>query len=291
MNLKGTGVALVTPFTKNNEVDFSALANLVNHVIEGGVDYLVVLGTTGESVTLSKEEKKKILEKVKEVNAGRLPIMLGVGGNNTAHVIKEMEGIDFTGVSSILSVSPYYNRPSQEGIYQHYAAIAQKAPVPVVLYDVPARTGSSVLPETTLRLAKDFKNIIAMKDASGGLDKCKAVVDGAPQGFAVTSGDDSLALGMMKLGAHGLISVIANAYPKETVAIVNAALKGDYDASQKAHNHLQAVMDVAFDDGNPSSIKYFLYRKGMIENILRLPLVPVKKESADKIDKVFEVFK
>ncbi len=288
MNLKGTGVALITPFTKENEVDYTALTKLVNKVIEGGVNYLVVLGTTGESVTLTKDEKKKVVAKVKEVNAGRLPIMLGIGGNNTAEIVHEIETTDYTGISSILSVSPAYNRPSQEGIYQHYAAIAKASPLPVILYNVPARTGSSVAIETSLRLAKDFKNIIAMKDASAGLEQCKGLVNG---GFAVTSGDDALALDMIKLGAVGLISVIANAYPKEVVAIVDAALEGDFNAAQEAHNHLTPVMNVAFDDGNPSSIKYFLHKQGLIENTLRLPLVPVKKESAERIEKVWESFK
>ena len=288
MNLKGTGVALITPFTKENEVDYTALTKLVDKVIEGGVNYLVVLGTTGESVTLTKDEKKKVVAKVKEVNAGRLPIMLGIGGNNTAEIVHEIETTDYTGISSILSVSPAYNRPSQEGIYQHYAAIAKVSPLPVILYNVPARTGSSVAIETSLRLAKDFKNIIAMKDASAGLEQCKGLVNG---GFAVTSGDDALALDMIKLGAVGLISVIANAYPKEVVAIVDAALEGDFNAAQEAHNHLTPVMNVAFDDGNPSSIKYFLHKQGLIENTLRLPLVPVKKESAERIEKVWESFK
>ncbi len=288
MNLKGTGVALITPFAKENEVDYTALTKLVNKVIEGGVNYLVVLGTTGESVTLTKDEKKKVVAKVKEVNAGRLPIMLGIGGNNTAEIVHEIETTDYTGISSILSVSPAYNRPSQEGIYQHYAAIAKASPLPVILYNVPARTGSSVAIETSLRLAKDFKNIIAMKDASAGLEQCKGLVNG---GFAVTSGDDALALDMIKLGAVGLISVIANAYPKEVVAIVDAALEGDFNAAQEAHNHLTPVMNVAFDDGNPSSIKYFLHKQGLIENTLRLPLVPVKKESAERIEKVWESFK
>jgi 4-hydroxy-tetrahydrodipicolinate synthase len=257
-------------------------------VIEGGVNYLVVLGTTGESVTLTKDEKKKVVAKVKEVNAGRLPIMIGIGGNNTAEIVHEIETTDYTGISSILSVSPAYNRPSQEGIYQHYAAIAKASPLPVILYNVPARTGSSVAIETSLRLAKDFKNIIAMKDASAGLEQCKGLVNG---GFAVTSGDDGLALDMIKLGAVGLISVIANAYPKEVVAIIDAALEGDFNAAQEAHNHLTPVMNVAFDDGNPSSIKYFLHKQGLIENTLRLPLVPVKKESAERIEKVWESFK
>ena len=288
MNLKGTGVALITPFTKENEVDYTALTKLVDKVIEGGVNYLVVLGTTGESVTLTKDEKKKVVAKVKEVNAGRLPIMIGIGGNNTAEIVHEIETTDYTGISSILSVSPAYNRPSQEGIYQHYAAIAKASPLPVILYNVPARTGSSVAIETSLRLAKDFKNIIAMKDASAGLEQCKGLVNG---GFAVTSGDDGLALEMIKLGAVGLISVIANAYPEEVVAIVNAAIEGDFNAAQEAHNHLTPVMNVAFDDGNPSSIKYFLHKQGLIENTMRLPLVPVKKESAERIEKVWESFK
>ncbi len=288
MNLKGTGVALITPFTTENEVDYTALAKMVNKVIEGGVNYLVVLGTTGESVALTKDEKKKVVAKVKEVNAGRLPIMIGIGGNNTAEIVHEIETTDFTGIASILSVSPAYNRPSQEGIYQHYAAIAKASPLPVVLYNVPARTGSSVAVETSLRLAKDFKNIIAMKDASAGLEQCKSLVSG---GFAVTSGDDALALDMIKLGAVGLISVIANAYPKEVVAIVNVAIEGDFNAAQEAHNHLLPVMNVAFDDGNPSSIKYFIHKQGLIENTLRLPLVPVKKESAERIEKVWESFK
>ncbi|MFM7024125.1 MAG: 4-hydroxy-tetrahydrodipicolinate synthase [Flavobacteriales bacterium] len=287
IDLKGTGVALVTPFTKNNEVDYAALEKLVNHVIAGGVNYLVVMGTTGESVTLSKDEKKKVVAKVLAVNNSRLPVVLGLGGNNTAELLEELQTTDFSGISALLSVSPAYNRPSQEGIYQHYAALAKKSPLPIILYNVPARTGSCMDVETTLRLAKEFKNIIAMKDASAHVNQCMDMIYGAPEGFIVTSGDDGLALPMMAFGAHGLISVIANAYPKETVAIVNAALKGDFVAARKAHFALTPVMKVIFEDGNPAGVKYFLHKLGIIENVLRLPLVPVKKDTAAKIDRIF----
>ena len=285
---QGTGVALVTPFTKDGAIDYPALAKLVEHVIENKVDFLVALGTTAETPTLSTEEKQAVLRFVIQQNNKRVPLVCGAGGNNTAAVIQQLQTWDWNGVDGLLSVVPYYNKPTQEGIYQHYAAIVKASPLPVILYNVPARTGSSVAIETSLRLAKDFKNIIAMKDASAGLEQCKGLVNG---GFAVTSGDDALALDMIKLGAVGLISVIANAYPKEVVAIVDAALEGDFNAAQEAHNHLTPVMNVAFDDGNPSSIKYFLHKQGLIENTLRLPLVPVKKESAERIEKVFTSFK
>ena len=287
IDLKGTGVALVTPFTKNNEVDYVALEKLVQHVISGGVNYLVVLGTTGESVTLSKEEKKKVVAKVIAVNAGRLPVVLGLGGNHTAELLSELKHTDLTGIDALLSVSPAYNRPSQEGIYQHYAALAQKSPLPILLYNVPTRTGATVEVETTLRLAKEFKNIVAMKDASAGVQQCMDMLYGAPEGFVVTSGDDSLALPMMALGAQGLISVIANAYPAETAAIVNAALKGDFATARAMHYKLMPVMKVIFEDGNPAGVKYFLHKLGLMENVLRLPLVSVKKETAAKIDKMF----
>jgi 4-hydroxy-tetrahydrodipicolinate synthase len=287
IDLKGTGVALVTPFTKNGEVDYAAIEKLVNHVTSGGVNYLVVMGTTGESVTLSKDEKKKVVAKVLAVNAGKLPVVLGLGGNNTSDLLEELQSTDFKGIDAILSVSPAYNRPSQEGIYQHYAALAKKSPLPIILYNVPTRTGATVEVETTLKLAKEFKNIIAMKDASAHVNQCMDMMCGAPEGFVVTSGDDSLALPMMAFGAHGLISVIANAYPKETVAIVDAALKGDFAAARKAHFALTPVMKVIFEDGNPSGVKYFLHKLGMMENVLRLPLVPVKAETAAKIDKMF----
>ena len=287
IDLKGTGVALVTPFTKNNEVDYAALEKLVQHVISGGVNYLVVLGTTGESVTLSKEEKKKVVAKVIAVNAGRLPVVLGLGGNHTAELLSELQHADLTGIDALLSVSPAYNRPSQEGIYQHYAALAQKSPLPILLYNVPTRTGATVEVETTLRLAKEFKNIVAMKDASAGVQQCMDMLHGAPEGFVVTSGDDSLALPMMALGAQGLISVIANAYPAETTAIVDAALKGDFATAREMHYKLMPVMKVIFEDGNPAGVKYFLHKLGLMDNVLRLPLVSVKKETAAKIDKMF----
>ena len=284
MNLKGTGVALITPFTKENEVDYTALTKLVNKVIEGGVNYLVVLGTTGESVTLTKDEKKKVVAKVKEVNAGRLPIMLGIGGNNTAEIVHEIETTDYTGISSILSVSPAYNRPSQEGIYQHYAAIVKASPLPVILYNVPARTGSSVAIETSLRLAKDFKNIIAIKEAAGDMVQAMHLLKNKPKDFLVLSGDDMIALPMVLAGGSGVISVIGQGFPKEFSEMIRLGLNRKVDDAFKTHYLLSDSIDMIFEQGNPAGIKQVFHSLGIAENTVRLPLVKVDDSLVSRID-------
>lgn len=282
--ISGTGVALVTPFTKDLEVDFDGLTNLVEHVIKGGVDYLVILGTTGETVTLTNDEKQKIVAKVKEVNNGRLPIVLGHGGNNTKSLIESLGRLDLDGISAILSVCPPYNRPSQEGLYQHYKAFAEVCPLPFILYNVPGRTGVNMSVETTLRLANDFKNIIGIKEASGNLNQIMQILRSAPEGFQVISGDDGITVPLISVGAHGLISVVANAFPKEISMAVRSALQGDYQLAKENHYKLWDLMALSFEDGNPGGVKCMMEKIGLINNTLRLPLFPVRKEVDVKIE-------
>lgn len=288
--ISGTGVALVTPFTKDLEVDYVGLENLVKHVIKGGVDYLVVLGTTGETVTLTNEEKQKVLAKVKEVNAGQLPIVLGHGGNNTKSLIESLKTLDLEGISTILSVVPPYNRPSQEGLYQHYKAFAEACPLPFILYNVPGRTGVNLEVETTLRLANEFDNIVGVKEASGKLDQIMQILRFAPKGFQVISGDDGITVPLISVGAHGLISVVANAFPKEISMAVRSALNGDYQLAKENHYKLWDLMNLSFADGNPGGVKCMMEKIGLIENNLRLPLAPVNESVeaaiAEAVDKM-----
>ncbi|MFN4235339.1 MAG: 4-hydroxy-tetrahydrodipicolinate synthase [Bacteroidia bacterium] len=281
--LKGTGVALVTPFNSKYEVDYQGLTRLVKHVSDGGVDYLVVLGTTGESVTLTKDEKKKILEHVLSVNANKLPVVLGIGGNNTQEILETISHTDFSGISAILSVSPYYNKPIQEGIYQHYIKIADACPVPVILYNVPGRTSSNMLPETTLRLAQ-HNNIIAIKEASGSVEQVMKIIKNKPDNFMVISGDDALTLPFMAVGAVGVISVVANCHPKPFSEMVNYCLNTDFISAQKIHYKLLDVIDLLFVEGNPGGVKAALKALGIIEDYLRLPLVNVSETTYKKID-------
>jgi 4-hydroxy-tetrahydrodipicolinate synthase len=280
--LKGTGVALVTPFNAQLEVDYNALTRLVKHVSDGGVNYLVVMGTTGESVTLNKEEKKKILSHIKSVNERKLPIVLGIGGNNTQEILETIEHTDFTGITAILSVSPYYNKPTQEGIYQHYVKIADACPVPVILYNVPGRTSSNMLPETTLRLAK-HKNIIGIKEASGSVEQVMKIVHKKPEDFMVISGDDALTLPFMSVGAVGVISVVANCNPKLFTDMVNHCLNADFIAAQKLHYQLLEIIDLLFVEGNPAGVKAALKALGIIEDYVRLPLVNVSEATYNKL--------
>ncbi len=284
---RGTGVAIVTPFNKDYSVDYNSLTKLVEHLIKGKVEYIVVLGTTGESVTLSKEEKEKVVTHVVEVVKKRLPIVLGLGGNNTQDILDYCKDkAHFKGIDAILSVSPYYNKPNQRGIYEHYKAIAQTCPVPVILYNVPGRTGSNIAAETTLALAKEFKNIIAIKEASGNMEQCMKIIKNRPKDFLMISGDDLLALPLVACGADGVISVVANAYPKDLSELVRQILNGNVKASQKLHYKLSDIIEKLFVDGNPAGIKAVLEAIGICKAHLRLPLVNVNKETLTAINKL-----
>lgn len=281
---KGLGVALVTPFLENGGVDMAGLQRLVEHNINNGTDYLVVQGTTGESVTLTKEEKKSVLEFIIEINHGRKPIVLGVGGNNTAEIVESLKNMDTQGVDGILSVSPYYNKPTQEGIFQHYKAINQATKLPIILYNVPGRTSSNVTAATTVRIAKECKNIVAVKEASGNLEQIMHIINNKPKGFLVLSGDDALTLPHIAAGGDGVISVIGNAFPKRFSRMVHAAMEGDMVQARKDHYDLFELIPLLFAEGNPAGIKRVLSTLGICKEHLRLPLVPVSKELAAKLD-------
>ncbi|MDG2226784.1 MAG: 4-hydroxy-tetrahydrodipicolinate synthase [Flavobacteriales bacterium] len=284
MNMfKGVGVALVTPFQSNGQVDFTALQRLVEHQINNGTDYLVVQGTTGESATLSSDEKKAVLEFIIEINAKRLPIVLGIGGNNTRAVVEGIESAELKDVDGILSVSPYYNKPSQEGIYLHYKTISAATSKPIILYNVPGRTMSNVLAQTTLRIARDCKNIVAVKEASGNLEQVMEIINNKPEGFVVLSGDDALTLPHMAIGGDGVISVVANAFPKRFSTLVHAAMENNMDLAREKHYELFEVIQQLFADGNPGGVKHVLKLLNICDDNLRLPLVPVSKDVADKL--------
>jgi len=270
---QGTGVALVTPFNTDGSVDYNGLKNLINHLVEGGIDYLVSLGTTGETATMTKEEKKKVWAYTAEVNDNRLPLIAGIGGNNTLSVAEEMKSFDTNGYSAILSVSPYYNKPTQEGIYQHYKYLAEVSPLDLMLYNVPGRTMSNMSPETTCRLAHDFKNIIATKEASGSFDQFNQIMRDKPEDFLLISGDDPVTLPMMALGASGIISVIGNALPKQFSDMVRLCMAGDFKGATPAHLSLVEFTRLAFAEGNPAGIKAALKQLGICGDTVRLPLV------------------
>ncbi len=276
--LTGTGVAMVTPFKKDGSVDFSSLGKLTDHIVKDGCEYLVPLGTTGESATLNTKEKVAILEYIKERNNNRIPIVLGLGGNNTMEVINEFRNFNFIGISAILSVSPAYNKPTQAGIYQHYKMIAAESPVPVILYNVPGRTASNMTAETTLSLAHDVKNIIGIKEASGNIEQCMFIIKDKPKDFLVISGDDSITLPLIGSGADGVISVLANAYPKVFSEMVRKALKHDFTKAQQLHYQLLKIIPMLFAEGNPAGVKCALSAKKICEQFVRLPLVPVSKK-------------
>ncbi len=283
LDLTGTGVAIVTPFKKNGTIDFPALKKLVNHLINGKVEYLVVLGTTGESVTLSKQEKQEVMDCVVKENKNRVPLVLGVGGNNTSEVVDQIKKVDAKAFSAILSVSPYYNKPSQEGIYQHYKAVANASKLPIILYNVPTRTSSNMTAETTVRLAKDFKNIIAVKEASGNLAQCMQIINKRPKNFLVISGDDNLTLPVIACGGDGVISVVANAYPKDYSDMVRSALHDDLTTARKLHYKLMDFTDLLFADGNPGGVKYALSLLKITDTYVRLPLVEPNSSVKQKI--------
>lgn len=280
---RGLGVALVTPFRANGAIDHAALAKLIEHQITGGVDYLVVMGTTGESATLSTPEKKQLLAQVVELVHNRVPVVLGVGGNYTAEVVEQLQAFDMDGVDAILSVSPYYNKPTQEGIYQHYAALAQVSLRPILLYNVPGRTMSNITAATTLRLARDFSNIIGIKEASGDLDQVGLLLKHRPKGFLVISGDDALTLPILALGGDGVISVVGNALPTEFARLVHAVLKGELDTARSEHLRLIELITLLFVEGNPGGIKQVLKVLGLCDVHMRLPLVPVSEATAKRI--------
>ncbi len=278
---KGTGVALVTPFNSDKSVDFDALRKLVQLQLNGGTDFLVVMGTTAESPTLSDEEKEAILELVISENAGKIPVVYGVGGNNTAELIKKLQHLP-KGVDGILSVSPYYNKPTQEGIFQHFKAVSEASPVPVILYNVPGRTGSNMLAHTTLRLAQ-LPNIVAVKEASGNMDQIMEIISQAPEGFAVLSGDDAITMPLIACGAVGVISVVANALPEKFNSMVTSSLEGDFLSAKAIHKDLLPITKMFFEEGNPGGVKVALENRGVMSNELRLPLVSVSSSLAERI--------
>jgi len=281
--LRGTGVALVTPFKKNGSIDHEALHILINFVIEEGVQYVVSLGTTGETPTLSKEEKLEILDTTFTSVAARVPVIIGIGSNNTKEVIKEIESFPIEKAMAILSASPYYNKPSQEGIYQHYKLIAGATTKPIILYNVPSRTGSNISASTTVRLAKDFANITGIKEASGNMVQCMELLRDKPSDFMVVSGDDAIALPQIACGMDGVISVAANCFPKDFCAVVNAALENDYTTAKAFNNKLLRAYELLFAENNPAGVKAFLYEMGIIENVLRLPLTSLSEENHNKV--------
>lgn len=285
-DLRGLGVALITPFKEDNSIDYEALSRLVQFHLESGTDYIVALGTTAETPTLSKKEKHEVVRFIVEQVNGKIPVVMGIGGNNTADLVSDLESTDFSGISAILSVTPYYNKPTQEGLYQHYCALSQICPLPVILYNVPGRTGVNMTAETTLRLAKDCGNIVAVKEASGDLNQIKEIIDKAPEGFDVISGDDAITTDVIALGGIGVISVFANAFPVEMVWLVKNALEGNAaDVRRKMNDDFEALFHLMFVEGNPAGVKCLLYLKGMIENRLRLPLVPVSEKTLQEIKK------
>jgi 4-hydroxy-tetrahydrodipicolinate synthase len=281
--LRGTGVAIVTPFKKSSEVDYDALENLINHIISNGVEYIVSLGTTGETPTLSKKEKQEIVNFTIEKINGRTPVVVGIGGNNTKEVIEHLADFPLEKVSAILSNSPYYNKPSQEGIFQHYKALSEASPKPVILYNVPGRTGSNISAETTIRLARECKNVGGIKEASGNVVQAMHILKNKPDDFLVVSGDDHIALPLIACGADGVISVAANCFPKDFSDMVRCSLKNDFEKAQQLNNKLLEGYDLLFVENNPAGVKAFLYEMKLIENELRLPLVPLSAAFHQKV--------
>ena len=281
--IKGTGIALITPFNEDFSIDFQSLEKLINYTIDGGVDFLVIIGTTGESVVLSKLERREIVDFCKKINNGRLPIVLGIGSNNTFALVEEIRSTDFEGIDAVLSVSPYYNKPAQEGIYLHYKMIAEACSLPIILYNVPGRTASNISAETTLRLANDFENIVAIKEASGDLDQIEKILQKRPKNFLVLSGDDNLTSKMIAMGGDGVIAVIGQSHPKDFSAMVRAGLEGNIEKVNQLHEKLSPIYEPLYKDGNPAGIKATLNIMGICKNILRPPLVGVTDETYNNL--------
>ena len=280
---KGLGIALVTPFTTEGAVDYTSLKKLIEYQLNGGADFFCILATTGETPTLTKDEKQNIKNLVVDMVGDKVPILMGCGGNNTAEVVNELQTGDFSGIDGILSVCPYYNKPSQEGLYQHFKTIAASTKLPVVLYNVPGRTGVNLKAETTLRLAHDCANIVGIKEASGNLEQVDEIIKNKPDTFDVISGDDALTFPMIACGAAGVISVIGNALPKEFSRMIRLEMKGEIESARKIHHKVTDLFSLLFVDGNPAGVKAMLHEMGMIENVLRLPLVPTRLTTMQKI--------
>lgn len=289
--LRGTGVALVTPFKKDESIDWNALERVIDHVIAGGVDYVVSLGTTGETPTLSAEEKLDLMKFTFEKVAKRVPVVVGIGDYNTRDVVKRLETCPLDEAVAILSVAPYYSKPSQEGIFQHYKAVAEAAPKPIILYNVPGRTGRNMTAQTTLRLAHEVENIVAMKEASGDMVQCMQIIRDKPKDFIVVSGDDALAMPQIATGMDGLISVAANYFAKDTADMVRAALKNDFPVARALHYKLQEAFDLMFEENNPAGVKAFLNEAGLIENVFRLPVIAVSDGLQSRIAAFTKRFK
>ncbi len=279
----GTGVALVTPFKKDFSVDTEALQHIVNYVIDGGVEYIVVLGTTAETATLSKDEKELVIDTIAKANQNRVPLVLGVGGNNTSEVVNELKTRDFSNFSAILSVSPYYNKPTQKGIYEHFKAIAQASPIPIILYNVPGRTASNMLPATVIQLAKDFSNIIGIKEAAGDMVQAMKLIQHKPKDFLIISGDDMVTLPMVLAGGAGVISVIGEGFPKQFSEMVRLGLQRKVNEAYELHYQLADAIDMIFEQGNPAGIKEVFYHLGLSTNTLRLPLVSVDENLSNRL--------
>ena len=276
--ISGTGVALITPFNEDKTIDYTSLDKLINKVIEGGIDFLVVLGTTGEATSINDSEKKELINFIVKLNNKRLPLVLGIGGNNTNKLIKEINNTDLSDFDAILSVTPYYNKPSQKGLYHHYAEISKSSPIPIILYNVPSRTGINMSPETTIQLANDFKNIISIKEASGDINQIKYILKNKPKNFDVLSGDDGLTLEIIQYGGTGVISVIGQSNPEEFSSLVKFALNGKLSDAKILHDKLYGLYHYLYSEGNPSGVKAFLSLQGVCKNYLRLPLVPISSE-------------
>jgi len=290
-NLTGTGVAVVTPFRNDSSIDFKSLEKIIEHIISGGVDYIVALGTTGEPVTLSKDEKKAVLNFIIDTVDKRVPVVVGIGGNNTQEVLNTISDNDFDNIDAILSVSPYSNKPSQQGIYLHFKAIATASPVPVIIYNVPGRTGSNIAPETAIKLADDLDNIIAIKEASGNLLQIMQIIKNKPANFKVISGDDALTLPIIAMGGEGVISVVANAFPKQFSNMVRFALKGEYEKARDLHFKLLDIINALFEEGSPSGVKAVLEIMKIAKNNVRLPLAPVSEKLYTKLEQLVKKVK
>ena len=288
---KGLGIALITPFCKDGSVDYKSLVRLMEYQLDNGADFLCILATTGETPCLTKDEKQKIKDLVVSTVKGRVPILMGCGGNNTAAIVEELQTGDFRGIDGVLSVCPYYNKPSQEGLYQHFKTIAAATSLPVVLYNVPGRTGVNLKAETTVRLARDCENIVAIKEASGNLEQVDEIIKNKPKDFAVISGDDALTFPMISCGAEGVISVIGNALPKEFSRMIRLEFKGEYEGARKIHHRFTELFSLLFVDGNPAGVKAMLHEMGFIESILRLPLVPTRISTLHKMSEILKELK
>ena len=288
---RGTGVALVTPFKNDSSIDFKSLGRLIEHLINNNIDYLVVLGTTGESVTQSKDEKRAIIDHVLEINNGRVPVVVGMGGNCTREIVDSITQNPFDGIDGILSVAPYYNKPSQKGLYYHFKTIAGASPVPVIIYNVPGRTSINIEADTTIRLANDVRNIVAVKEASGNIDQIMQIIKNAPPDFQIISGDDGLTLPVISIGGSGVISVLGNAYPGEWANMVNHAMNNNFQAAREIHYKFIDMINLLFADGNPAGIKATLSHLGLVQNQLRLPLTPVSRQVFNQIKQAVEDMK